>query len=355
MELTPRKLIFLGFFLAIVILFLCFYFDQEENDLIVQSEAIDVKPSVVSEIELTNVDPVTERAIDSPEINSDVDIGYPKILPVEFSTGEVVTVNFDVDASHKLPRLTADNVDSYLNQLMAMAETGNSAASEALFRSLEDCTQHPRDTSVFRSKLEQFEHSGQYKLLNSVERNFPSINVKSVVGSQEHGSLVNSFKITHRLCLGVPQLIIENRQVWYDKAVELGDYGLLTNLAASYSGVDELKRFEIYQRLWDLGHVAVGYAIADAYQRGVPPLLNGKPDNVQAYAYHLAQNKLFEAILIDSGNTAVANEIAQMDQSLAISGASLTPAEQSAAEKMAIELVKKNPKCCKGLWPLLHQ
>ena len=90
--------------------------------------------------------------------------------------------------------------------------------------------------------------------------------------------------------------------------------------------------------------------IAQAYRRGTAPGLDGKPDLTKAYAYELLQNKIFTRALDVSENPNASNIQSMMDNSLSTDSANLTIDELNIAETLAIELLRRNESCCKGIW-----
>ena len=244
--------------------------------------------------------------------------GYPKNLTITFPAGEKLSVPFKLLNSYYLPIISKDNISDYVNILIGLSENDNPAISAEIFSILDGCSNAPRTKKEYDLSVDNIE--------------------KEANGDIEE--LLYLLKFDYRICENVTDEQIENRSVWKDKAIELGDYNSLLELAV----LNRDEQMEIYQRLWDLGHSGIGIALAEKYTN------RENPDYMTAYAYHLASNITFEQAYIENESSSSSGLLKSMDTSLSISASRLSPSEQAEAESLAFKLLSENEKCCLGIW-----
>ena len=272
---------------------------------------------------------------------------WPRTFEIEFGNGEKVNVEYALPDSHLLPRPNRENLDGYIFDLIELANDGNAEAAHDVHRLLNDCANTPRSLSEYNDSLLELQENGllNYSLGIGVNPGF-----RFEVGSKPHQSVVDTLKLKFVSCKNVSNQQIENREVWRQRALDLGSLLSLSSKASELSRSDPEAAFKIYTQLWEAGQVRSVSKIAQAYRSGTAPGLNGKPDLMKAYAFELLQNKTFTRALDVSENPNASNIQTMMHNSLSIDSASLTLDELNAAEVLAIELLRRNKDCCKGIW-----
>jgi len=244
---------------------------------------------------------------------------FPKSLQVNFPNGESITVNYDLLDMLRLPRISRNNAGDYVQILLDMADKERNG--EAAFQAaelLEIC-------SDSQSKKPSFQF-------------------------QNHTAA--ALETIKDLCENVTDELLSRKDELRQQALESGAFSALDREA--FEVIDESnpkEKLTVLERAWDLGYVSVGWSIAAEYYQGLPPHLEGTPDMTTGYAYQLAQNRIYEALLASSNSVNAPQQITSMNQALLNWGSSLSPQEQQRAEQMAAALIRDNKNCCKDIWP----
>lgn len=350
MKSTRKKKYFLFGLLLVSVLIAGIAFYSTPKYPVTATESVTSKDKVVPlNIDIERIDNTKPPEVEKPILEDDkIDIGsFPKNIDLTFSSGESVSVKYDLFGSYYLPPITSDNIENYVNSLLTLAEQGNGDAANALSVALNDCTNAPRNEQDFSSRMDALVTAGEYRTGNDGE------SIRKVdVGSYNFDSIVNTLKFDYHLCKNVSEDLLSQRLDWQEKAIELNSYEAITRrtgelLRVESSGRD---RYELNKQAWEAGHVGVAKALGLAYEAGLPESTEGVPDRLTAFAYSLVQNKIIDGYLSESESPTASTLRESYRQAIAAESALLSPSEFLDVEQIAIELIRDNEKCCKGPW-----
>ena len=172
MKSTRKKKYFLFGLLLVSVLIAGIAFYSTPKYPVTATESVTSKDKVVPlNIDIERTDNTKPPEVEKPILEDDkIDIGsFPKNIDLTFSSGESVSVKYDLFGSYYLPPITSDNIENYVNSLLTLAEQGNGDAANALSVALNDCTNAPRNEQDFSSRMDALVTAGEYRTGNDGE------------------------------------------------------------------------------------------------------------------------------------------------------------------------------------------
>ena len=256
---------------------------------------------------------------------------YPKLIEVGFPNGRKLKVEYKLDPRLDLPQPDPNDLSNYIENLISLAEDGDNAyAADQVSELLGICSNAPRSYAALQQAV-----SAPYDG-SSIFPNAESLNYY------------------FEICKNVSNAQIATQGDYLDVALENGVYRAVSNTTNDLLGVDNERRAELLRISWESGNIGLGSSIAADYYTGSLPELNGVPDYVTGYAYHLAQDTVIKSLWEQSSSIQAPQRILDIDQSLLSVASTLTPEQLLQSEALAVRLIEENENCCIGLWEIIE-
>jgi len=284
----------------------------------------------------------SEKSDIEPESNTS-ELTFPITLDVFLPSGDKLSVAYKLDPSFNLPRPVKNTFDSYIFNLMELADTGVIGAASNVEALLKRCSSIPRNLRDQQNQLHYFLENGALEDTNAEMRGF---NVD--IGSQEYHQFYEDLQLQHKLCSKITENHLEKRESYREIAIKEGDFRILSEEALRSLDSDPLRFHSLSERSWQKGNLGALSSIAFSYINGIAPGTNGKPDYVTGYAYELASFIIQERLLSVTDRNSF--QIDQLRIGLEEAQFRLTLQEQNIASEIAEKILSENEKCCVGAW-----
>lgn len=228
------------------------------------------------------------------------------------------------------------------DELVPMAEAGDSKAAFALFQRLSFCQTAipPQSAAEHQADLDRIEQTFQVPVYRDGEVFWGSI--KNPRPEQiQHAKMAT--KRRYELCNTLSMVQRDEANHWLQSSINNGaTWYEVVSAYANTLGEDDQEK--IYQSAWDSGDPRALLDLArlqkTRYESG------DKPDgNVEAYAYLLAFNVINQAVALENPAIPTTFGIGPETQA-AMERHQLLPRQVAEAEKMAEELISGNNNCC---------
>lgn len=269
----------------------------------------------------------------------------PIALVLTFPGGEEIPITLEFPPQPYIANLSDRLLDDYL-WLSDAAIRGDPVAARTLALGLSQCResftdQASLDGAVRKLRQERLltypPHTGRMP-----EPLTPTSNVERRVSL-----LLRRFNY----CEGITPDQLEEESLYAKLAADAGDYAGMSHWARIlYEAEAANLHFEVQTRLWNLGWIAMTDTLALHYQNKVLDGAFREPDWIRAYAYMQ---------IYDAFNVAVPENVHPVPYSLRVSSTRevlagiaqhLSAHQQLEAEALAVELLRRNPECCKWLY-----
>jgi hypothetical protein len=277
-------------------------------------------------------DPYSDRRSDAVK-------NWRKATTVQFSDGSVVPVVF-----RRTPPIYGPVTDSLAHEYPALRAAffaGNRDVAFTLWRALDGCQRAHATQLDLEAAALHFRETGVVRFADGSVRSF-SIDPKSVsaVGQEIEEGLLRR---PHRFCAGVTPSRKAEASQWLQRAME-NDVPW-AHKAHAYRLPPSAAKVEALQQSWRAGSVSALENIASVLKRGWP---GSDGNRVDAYAYldaHIAVDSAASAVM-ETSSSIRAERLARERGLLQVWGQELSADERSAAQKLAMELVRSNDRCC---------
>lgn len=265
----------------------------------------------------------------------------PRNATVTFANGREVDV-----ALRQRTRLdpyfddTGQFLDIYYD-LEVAALDGDARAAIQMVSSLKTC----RKAFKTRGDMEQ----ALKRLREDSVLDYPGDNreSKQLLPGMDISSIENQIQFVFDYCEGIGDAETADVEKFARIAIDAGEY-MGTRLLTEELGRTR-EGFDLWQDAWKEGHINGAVSMILFYRDGIPENLDGKPDYVKTYAYHLIANKVYEAASQFS-QASNSEMLTAMGDALIGAAGFLTPHEQAEAVELAANLLEANQNCCIGSW-----
>lgn len=323
---------------------------SDQSDEVTYSSEIEARPESGESTPIGTNAEVAERVDVVPS-------GVPSLRRIQGAVIAEVRVDFGetdfVDVSLRqfvpaTPPYTPRNrlIDAY-DGLVKSAQEGNAAAARDLFRELRRCENRFESETDLKKAIESLRSTNQITYPDGshahIAEGLSTLEIEEIETEK------------YQYCVGIDDSAIEGREKWARLAAEGADF-LGARDYAQEVGFDSVESYQIYEDLWNRGHISAAQTLSMLSERGFSPESEGQPDRFNAYVFSLISVKTLSSAYdaspvrphLTSGD--VANRKADMDRVLGLKASYLTAEEIKAAESLAAELLRKNENCCLGRW-----
>jgi|ADGO01.1.fsa_nt_gi hypothetical protein len=259
------------------------------------------------------------RLVESPEAPENSQYPATKNVIVVFDDGTQIPVQLRRPKVVNPPYVQEGRLLDQYQALVDAAEAGDAAAARMLYVELKACMKYRR-----------------------------VMNRKTPLSEE----MVESMRALGLRCEGVSEELLETRKHWVRLAAEGGDY--LARQSWAFELGKTVEAFRVMEAFWLDGNASALPLMSHLAQQGISAdSAGGEPDYVRAYAYNLIYLKL-ELAARARGEPWKPGASPRLDRYIAYEerlkqiGGFLSPQQQAAAEKLAIQMVSMNKHCCTG-------
>lgn len=264
----------------------------------------------------------------------------PVTVTLRFPSGETLTKTLRRFTPSEPPVEYDPVFVNIHDQLVDAAVSGDAASARDLYHGLKSCRNAWRTESELETAVTLLKETGQVT--------YPagsSYRDRRLRHSGHAADVAEMMRTQYESCVGLTEEQLNAAEDWLYLAADSGDFLAIRELAHHF-GDDSEASAELYQQLWERGHVSATEALGIAYSNGTAPGLDGQPDHIRSYAYTYAGFAVYKAIMERSNRPGAHNRIVSMDDVLAMRGGYLSPQQQAQAEQLAYDMLRENENCC---------
>jgi hypothetical protein len=220
--------ILLGVFILVAMLLSAYFYTRSHVDL-TTSPIAEVSTGVKNKEGGMNPSELTVAGKDGKNqvVNLVDDIAeFPKELLLTLPSGAEVLVNYKLDGSLNLPRPVRETFDTYIFDLIKLADSGTPDAASSVDALLGQCATVPRSRADHEQQLQHFLSTGK---LGESNPTLQAFEVK--IGSEAFNRVYQDLHLQHKLCSKITDQQLARKNEYRELAIERGEFKVLNEEA----------------------------------------------------------------------------------------------------------------------------
>lgn len=249
-----------------------------------------------------------------------------------------VTLTAEVPRSAGVPRSVP--LDDVFDELLARAETGDASATRELYERMESCRALLKGGRTLEESLDRLR----------TERIFFGPMGSRHIEAEEIPRRAEQIRRGFARCGEIEEQIRSHGRrvaLLLDTAAEQDLLAMRALLRRNRA--DPVARMATLERMWSLGYAEALTEISAVF-RNTATATGDVQARIQDYAHYRAFTEIMAAAWNAGDRRRNATRLHHVEALLAQKAGDLSPGHQNSGDRLAIDLVRENPNCCRGIF-----